>query len=138
MYKVGVTGNFYATHSMSGDVPPEEKVPHRHAYRLEWTFRVVQLDERGFSLDISVLERLRDELFKDLTDTVLNDIPWFAGKTTSLEYLCAYVFEMLRIGVEEYLGSADSSRIDKMEIKVWENDHAWAGIEGVFSQERSA
>ncbi|MBN1686459.1 MAG: 6-carboxytetrahydropterin synthase [Spirochaetales bacterium] len=137
MYAVGVTGDFTAIHSMVGDVPPEEKEPHPHGYRLEWTLWVEKLDERGFSLDISVLERIRDELFSDMAGKVLNDISWFKEKTTSLEYLCGYVFESLQSAVNGAMEKSDTGRISRMEVRIWENEHAWAGVDGGFSTVRS-
>ena len=77
MYKVGVIGLFSAIHSLVGDVAEEEKIPHAHDYKLEWVIDVDELDERGFSLDISVLEGVREELFKYLQDKNLNELEIF-------------------------------------------------------------
>ena len=137
MYKVGVTGNFTAVHALVGDVPVEEKEPHPHNYYLEWTLWITNLDERGFSLDISLLETIRDELFSSMSGKVLNDLAWFREKTTSLEYLCTYMFESLLKSVRKSMEVADVQRISKMETKVWENENAWAAVNDCFENGRS-
>jgi 6-pyruvoyl-tetrahydropterin synthase len=137
MYKVGVTGEFTAVHSLVGDVSAEEKKPHPHNYYLEWTLWVENLDERGFSLDISLLEEIRDEFFHGMSRKVLNDIAWFEGKQTSLEYLCRYMFDTLSTSLRKFLNAADILRISKMETKVWENDSAWAAVNDLFDEGRS-
>lgn len=137
MYKVGVTGRFTAIHSLVGDVPPEEKKPHPHDYYLEWCLHVADLDARGFSLDISVLEAIRDRMFGFIAERVLNDIEWFKGKTTSLENLCGYLFESLSSSLHKEMDRADVERISLMEVKIWENEYAWAGVENVLVSDRS-
>jgi len=137
MYKVGVTGDFVAVHALVGDVPPEEKTPHPHTYHLEWTLDVSALDERGFSLDISELERIRDEFFSETAGTVLNDIDWFKGKPTSLENLCEYAFDSLENAIMNSINSKETARISRMEVDIWEHDQAWAGIERALKPDRS-
>ncbi len=137
MYKVGVTGRFTAIHSLVGDVPPEEKVPHPHDYYLEWCMQVTDLDVRGFSLDISVLEGIRDRMFAYMAQKVLNDIDWFDGKTTSLENLCGYVFESLVASLREHMERAEVERISRMDVRIWENEYAWAGLEDALVDDRS-
>ena len=136
MYEVGVTGDFTAIHHMSGDVPPEETVPHQHNYQLEWNLWIKSLDERGYSIDISLLERIRDELAHGLKGKVLNDLDWFAGKTTSLESLCEHVYEKLHFGISKSLRELDLQRISRMEVRIWEHEHAWAGVEMDFTNKQ--
>lgn len=129
-YRVGVRGNFTAIHALVGDVPEHEKTPHEHEYLLEWTFTLQSLDERGFSLDIALLERLRDALIHEIRGVNLNGLPYFSGVNSSLENLCGFFFQRLSQMLREELGDPDLKRIGEMEIRIWENDQAWAGLAG--------
>ena len=128
MFKVGITGLFTATHSLAGDVPEHEKQAHSHDYKLEWTLEVEALDERGFSLDISVLEKIRDLFFTKLNGQNLNENAFFFRKPVSLENLCSYSYEALHSALLSRTGAEERDRIASMEIRIWENDQAWAGI----------
>ncbi|OQX29096.1 MAG: hypothetical protein B0D92_05470 [Spirochaeta sp. LUC14_002_19_P3] len=127
MYKVGVVGRFSAIHTLAGDVPEEEKHPHAHNYKLEWDIEVSQLDERGFSLDISMLEKIRDALFITVEGVNLNEHEYFKNKPVSLENLCEFVYKKLCTGLMQRLSGADLAKITAMEIRIWENSQAWAG-----------
>lgn len=128
MYKVGITGFFSAIHSLEGDVPEEEKTPHPHDYKLEWTLEVSELDERGFSLDISLLEKLRDSEFSKLEGKNLNKDRHFLNRPVSLENLCDFIFSNFSSELSLQISNTAFERIASMEIRIWENEQAWAGI----------
>lgn len=128
MYMVGVNGFFSAVHSLEGDVPEHEKEPHTHDYKLEWTLELKALDERGFSLDISVLEEIRDQLFKTYADQNLNEFPFFDSKPVSLENFSDFTYDKLYAALTRRIEHKDTERITAMEIRLWENNQAWAGI----------
>jgi 6-pyruvoyltetrahydropterin/6-carboxytetrahydropterin synthase len=130
MYSVGVKQDFSAIHALVGDVDPEEKVPHPHEYTMEWRFRVKSLDHMGFSLDIAMLELTLGSLLRSIQDFSLNELPYFAELQTSLENLCRFFFDRLSTSLREQLRGDDISRIDSMHLRIWENENAWAGIEG--------
>ena len=134
MYKVGITGYFSAIHSLAGDVPEEEKLPHAHDYKLEWTLNVENLDERGFSLDISVLEEIRDDIFQILDGENLNENEFFKDIPVSLENLCNFTYMKFFNELSGRVGSDDLSRTSSMEVRIWENDQAWAGIHNLIEQ----
>lgn len=133
MYKVGVVGGFSAIHALAGDVPEEEKQPHAHEYKLEWDIEVNHLDERGFSLDISVLEKIRNALFIAIEGVNLNEHEYFKSRPVSLENLCEFVYKNLCTALIQWLSDVELKKISTMEIRIWENSQAWAGIsrEGV-------
>jgi len=127
MYKVGVERDFEAIHALVGDVPEEEKHPHPHKYRIEWVFHITSLDQRGFSLDIALLERLLENQCGEIKGVNLNSLEYFKERNSSLENLCSFFTTTLRDKLIGELSGEDARRITSMEIKIWENDHAWAG-----------
>lgn len=127
-YRVGVRGNFTAIHALVGDVPEYEKHPHEHEYLLEWLFTLHSLDDRGFSLDIALLEKIRDTHIAEIRGVNLNDLPYFSSVNSSLENLCGFFFQRLSALLKDQLTAEDLKRIEEMEIRIWENDQAWAGL----------
>lgn len=123
MYKVGITGSLAIRHALSGDFG-EESRPHGHIYRIEWIFSARELGEDGFALDISLLEQARDSLLLRLDGAFLNEIPFFSGIQVSVENFARYALQEL-LGELEGLTPL-SARLFKTELKVWENETAWA------------
>ena len=136
MYRVGVKCHFTAVHILEGDVPEDERLPHSHEYVLEWIFDVTELDSRGFSLDIALLERQAEKLCSFIGGIKLHELDYFADRNSSLENLCAYLRDCLADGLREELREADLGRIGSMEVRIWENEGAWAGISGEFPAPR--
>lgn len=122
MYSAGVTRPLRARHYLAGDFG-EESVPHSHPYRIELVCSSAELDEHGFSTDIAAMEQVLETTLAEIDDVLLNDLPWFTGKQTSLENLARYLVERLRSGLEQR-GAAPR---EPLQIKIWENDNAWAG-----------
>lgn len=123
MYSAGVTRPLRARHYLVGDFG-DESVPHSHPYRIELICRSTELDENGFSTDIAAMEQVLEATLERIDDVLLNDLPWFTGKQTSLEHLARYLVEQLRRGLSE----RDAAPKEPLEIKIWENENAWAGF----------
>jgi 6-pyruvoyltetrahydropterin/6-carboxytetrahydropterin synthase len=76
------------------------------------------LDRHGYLVDIVELEAQVDELAAYYRDQTLNDLPEFAGLNPSIEHLA-------RILCQELL-SRLKAPLHALQVKVWENDIAWA------------
>ena len=55
-------------------------------------------------------------------------LKYFNNKPVSLENLCSFVFDILSKDLSAKISRYDKSRIVTMEIRIWENEQAWAGI----------
>jgi 6-pyruvoyltetrahydropterin/6-carboxytetrahydropterin synthase len=125
MYKVGITGALPVRHALRGDFG-EESLPHGHLYRIEWVFTASELGQEGFVVDIAEMERARDMVLSRLAGVFLNDLPFFSGLQVSVENFARFCLgELLgelgsRVVLEKRHRSAD--------LKVWENDTAWASL----------
>ncbi len=120
MYKTGVIRPLNAHHFLRGDFGPESE-PHAHPYEVEWMRTTQTLDENGFSTDIAAMEHTLESVLGEIDNKLLNDLPFFQDRQTSLENLARYLAERL----DETLPQPDSVT----EIKIWESKTAWASYE---------
>lgn len=82
------------------------------------------LDKHGYLVDIVDLEARLEELVAYYRDQTLNDLPEFAGLNPSIEHFaCILCQELL---------SRLKAPLHALQVKVWENDIAWAA----YRQER--
>lgn len=133
MYQTGVQRRFTARHYLVGDFG-DETVPHTHSYLVEWIRTSAQLDENGFSTDIAAMEGALEEELSRIDDQLLNDMPWFAGKQTSLENVCRFLWESLEENLKRRIGGVAEGDMQRSCIRIWENDHAWASYDPALSE----
>ncbi|MFW6291636.1 MAG: 6-pyruvoyl trahydropterin synthase family protein [Spirochaetota bacterium] len=122
MFTTGVSRPLRARHFLVGDFG-DESVPHAHPYRIELVCRSASLDSNGFSTDIAVMESVLEGVLAEIDDVLLNDLPYFARRQPSLENLALYLVEELRAR----LTARSASPTEPLEIRIWENEDAWAG-----------
>jgi 6-pyruvoyl-tetrahydropterin synthase len=126
MYKVGVKIPMSVGHFLTGDFD-EESVPHRHPYEVEWACTVEKLDENGFSVDISRMKSLLENVAAEISGLLLNDLPYFEKIQTSIENFASYVDYRLR-SLDLAKEAGVYAGILESEIRVWEDPCAWASV----------
>lgn len=122
MFQAGVTRPLRARHALA-NASPEESVPHSHPYRVELICSSRTIDENGYSTDIAAMESALEHVLAAIDDVFLNDLPWFADRPPSLENLACYLAETLR----SELSSRGAEPAEPLELRIWENEFAWAG-----------
>ncbi len=125
MYRIGVRKSLQAMHFLQGDFG-EESRPHAHPYTVEWSCEVDGLDADGFALDIALAGKLLEEVAATAEGRLLNDLPFFEDRQTSLENLASYFHDEMWRRLEEEAG--DVSRVLGSEVRVWESQGAWASF----------
>ena len=124
MYRVGVKLPFNVGHFLIGDFD-EESIPHRHDYQVEWIFEIESLDANGFSVDISHMETLLRAVSTEIEGLLLNDLPFFENRQSSVENFARYTTKRLKtIARKEAMSMFD--RATSVELLVWESPTAWA------------
>jgi 6-pyruvoyl-tetrahydropterin synthase len=123
MYRTGITASCRIRHHLIGDFG-DETIPHEHDYLVEWICTVSELDEFGFGVNIDVLKEKLGDAISGISGRMLNDLPFFKGKQTSIEntahHLCDSLYEVLQQeGYPLYT-------MRKWEIIVRESADAWA------------
>ena len=120
MFKTGVIRPLNAHQVLRGDFGPESE-PHTHPFEIEWIRTAHELDENGFSTDIAAMEHTLESVLGEIDNKLLNDLPFFQNRQTSLENLACYLAERL----DEALPQPGSAN----EIKIWESKTAWASYD---------
>ena len=126
MYKVGVKIPMNVGHYLVGDFDDESR-PHRHPYEVEWCCTIESLDENGFSVDIARMKYMMQKLSVEIAGLMLNDLPFFDRKQTSIENFAGYVDFWLR-EFDNNEGRSIFPNLFESEIRVWEDPGAWASV----------
>src|SRR6185295_11420955 len=98
MFEIGITDEFEAAHSLSGDFGAATRL-HGHTYKVEVRLEAREVDASGTFYDIG---RLRSELrsiLEALHYRNLNEIPELLETNTTAEVMARYIFRNLAEGV---------------------------------------
>lgn len=122
MYTVAVKRDFVAQHFLIGGDWGTENDWHSHHYQVEVQLVGESLDQHGYLVDIVDIETNLNLLAAYFRDKTLNDLPEFAGLNPSIEHFS-------RIFCQAMAGRIQAPNLNRMIIKIWENDIAWASYE---------
>ena len=118
MYTIAVKRDFIAHHHLIGGDWGAENRPHAHHYRLEFEIQGEALDEHGYLVNITDVEKALDAMVRRYRDRMLNDLPEFEGLNPSIEHFCRILCHALA-----YVHSGD---VQSVTVRLWENESAWA------------
>lgn len=119
MYTVAVKRDFIARHHLIGGDWGAENDLHSHHYQIELQLHGERLDQHGYLVDIVDIERILNALVERYRDCTLNDQAEFAGLNPSIEHFS-------RILCQAISAQVTAPNIRALQVKLWENDIAWA------------
>jgi len=122
MFTLCVKDSFAAAHRLVGYKGKCEEL-HGHNFTVEVSIRGDRLGEDGMLVDFKILKAGLQEILEVLDHTYLNDIPFFAERASSAEYIAMYIFS-------EMEKRMDGKEVSVREVRVWESERAWASYEG--------
>ena len=118
MYTTAVRRSFIAQHYLVGGDWGSENEPHSHHYVVELQLEGATLDQHGYLVDITEIERSLDQVVTEYRDRTLNELPPFAGLNPSIEHFA-------RLLCEQLAGRLQAPNIESMTVKLWEHEQAW-------------
>jgi len=118
-YQLGVKRDFVARHFLVGGDWGKENELHSHHYLVEVQIDGGQLDPNDFLVDLGEVRAVFDRLVDRYRDSVLNDLPEFAGVNTACE-------RFARILAERFQAELTLDRLTSITAKVWEDESSWA------------
>jgi len=121
MYTLGVQKDFIARHFLIGGDWGDENFPNSHHYVLELRLFGDTLDQHGYLCDIVEVEQYLDEIVGYYREQMLNDKPEFEGLNPSIERFARILAETLEDKIE-------APNVTALEVKLWENEVAWASF----------
>lgn len=122
MYTVCVSREFVAQHYLTVPNPGPEGDLHSHTYEVEVRLAGSDLDEYEYLVDIDELTAVVDAVVDRYRDATLNELPEFDGANPSVE-------RFSRVFYGRCLDALDDDRIERAEVRIWEDDVAWAAYE---------
>jgi len=129
MYTVCIRDHLMIAHSFRGEgFGPAQRL-HGATYVIDVEFRSTALDDHGVVVDIArAADLLRSEL-EPLSYRNLDEVPEFAGRNTTTEFLAHALFERLIARIEKGdLGSA-ARQLASLRVTLHESHVAWASYE---------
>jgi 6-pyruvoyl-tetrahydropterin synthase len=129
VFSVTVRDHMMIAHSFRGEVFGPAQALHGATFVVDATFRRAEIDEDGIVVDIGrATEELRAVL-AELNYRNLDDVPEFAGRNTTTEFLAKYIADRLadraRAGdLGEY-----ARELDGLVVTLHESHVAWASYE---------
>jgi 6-pyruvoyltetrahydropterin/6-carboxytetrahydropterin synthase len=76
-------------------------------------------------VDLDVLEQIIDACVDAYRDRLLNDLPEFDKINPSIEHFCRRFFE-------RFTTALGANRLNRVAVRIWENEQAWAAYEESF------
>ncbi len=122
MYELMVRRQFDAAHHLEGH-PGRCARLHGHTWLVEVLVAGGELDESGMLMDFHELQKLVEDVVKDLDHQYLNDLDFFRqpGRETNptAENIARFVYRRLK-------ASLGKSGLRLVKVKIWESPDAWA------------
>ena len=122
MYTVSVRRPLIAQHFLTVPDPGPEGDLHSHQFTVVVEFEGESLGEYGYLVDIDAINAALDDVVETYADTTLNDRPAFEGLNPSVEHFS-------RIVCEHVLDRAAPTTPDRIRVRIWEDDEAFASYE---------
>ncbi|MDF1587423.1 6-pyruvoyl trahydropterin synthase family protein [Marinimicrococcus flavescens] len=132
MFTVRVRDHVMIAHSFKGELfGPAQKL-HGATFVVDVEFRREELGPEGVVVDIGRATVALGELLARINYRNLDELPEFAGKNTTTEFLAHWIFgEMRKVIAAGGLGPGGADLVS-MKVEIAESHVAWAGYEGAL------
>jgi 6-pyruvoyl-tetrahydropterin synthase len=130
MYAVEVRDRIMIAHSFRGDMfGPAQKL-HGATFVIDAAFLAEALDPNGVVIDIGRAHEVLHAITRDLNYRNLDDIPEFAGRNTTTEFLTRYIYDRLAAAAKSGGLGRDGRELAAIRVTISESDVARAWFEG--------
>lgn len=133
MYTVCVRDHFMIAHSLRGETFGPAQRPHGATYIVDLELRRPDLDLDGVVVDIGNVSECLRTVLNELSYRNLDDIPEFAGRNTTTEFLAREIFDRVATWIEDGRLGAHAAGLTSMRVTLHESHVAWASYEGPLS-----
>jgi 6-pyruvoyl-tetrahydropterin synthase len=129
MFSVTVRDHMMIAHSFRGEVFGPAQQLHGATFVVDATFRRADVDADGIVVDIGrATEELR-ALLAELNYRNLDDVPEFAGKNTTTEFLARHIADRLADRARDGALGEGARGLDGLVVTLRESHVAWASYE---------
>lgn len=129
MYCVCVREHIMIAHSFVGEAFGPARQLHGATYVVDVEFRRSQLDDDGLVVDIGLASQALREVLAPLNYRNLDQLPEFAGRNTTTEFLARVVFDRMASAIREGRLGASAKGLASLRVTLHESHVAWASFE---------
>ena len=133
MYSVSVRDHVMIAHSFKGDVFGPAQRLHGATYVVDVEFRRPSLDPDGIVVDIGRASETLRRLLADLNYRNLDDVPAFAGRNTTTEFLARVVFDAVVAAIRRGDLGPGAAAVEQVRVTLHESHVASASFDGPVS-----
>ncbi|HUE89632.1 MAG TPA: 6-carboxytetrahydropterin synthase [Vicinamibacterales bacterium] len=133
MYSVTVRDHVMIAHSFRGEVFGPAQRLHGATYVVDAEFRRRDLDADGIVVDIGRATDVLRRILADLNFRNLDDVPAFAGRNTTTEFLARVVFDRLVEAMGRGELGPGAAAVEHLRITLHESHVASASFDGPVS-----
>ena len=130
MYIVSVRDHFMIAHSFKGEVFGPARRLHGATYVVDVEFRRPELDADGIVVDIGRAGETVRRVLADLNFRNLDEVPEFAGKNTTTEFLARAIFDAMVAAIGQGDVGPGAGGVESLRVTLHESHVAWAAFEG--------
>ncbi len=134
MYSVTVRDHVMIAHSFTGKVFGPAQRLHGATYVVDVELTRPDLDADGLVVDIGRASEALHQVLADLNYRNLDEIPAFAGRNTSTEFLARVVFDGLVVAMRRGDLGPGASGVERIRVTLHESHIASASFEGVVDR----
>jgi 6-pyruvoyl-tetrahydropterin synthase len=138
MYAVNVRDHFMIAHSFRGEVFGPAQRLHGATYVVDLELRRESLDVDGIVVDIGLATQVLHEELAALNFRNLDELPQFAGRNTTTEFLARAIFDRIAARIAagalgpHAMPGPDTPGLTRMRVTLHESHVAWAAYEGAL------
>jgi 6-pyruvoyl-tetrahydropterin synthase len=129
MFSVTVRDHMMIAHSFRGEVFGPAQQLHGATFVVDATFRRADVDADGIVVDIGRATEELHALLAELSYRNLDDVPEFAGKNTTTEFLARYIADRLADRARDGALGEGARGLDGLVVTLRESHVAWASYE---------
>jgi len=130
MYAVEVRDHMMIAHSLPDPVFGPAQGLHGATFVVDVAFLRPALTEHGFVVDIGRATEVLKETMSRLSYRNLDEVPELAGKLTTTEFLCRWVFDRMVEAAREGRLGPGSDGLERVRVTLHESHMARAWFEG--------
>lgn len=132
MYTVCVRDHFMIAHSFQGATFGPAQRLHGATYVVDLELRRPELDPDGVVVDIGKASTCLRAVLDELNYRNLDELPEFAGRNTTTEFLAQAIFNRIALRIEDGQLGLHATGLSAMRVTLHESHVAWAAYESVL------
>jgi len=129
MYTVSVRDHFMIAHSFRGDAFGPAQRLHGATFIVEVEYRRAELDADGMVVDIGRATDVLRTLLGGLNYRNLDDVPEFAGRNTTTEFLARTIFDRIAVAIARGDLGAAARGVESVRVTLHESHVASASYD---------